>query len=71
MFIIIIGILYVFSIKYINMIDILYVSVFILWKLKKKISKLLFVLILYKYIGVNKEYDIELMLDFIYFCYKL
>lgn len=70
MCIIIIGILYVFSIKYINMIDILYVSVFILWKLKK-ISKLLFVLILYKYIGVNKEYDIELMLDFIYFCYKL
>lgn len=70
MFIIIIGILYVFSIKYINMIDILYVSVFILWKLKK-FSKLLFVLILYKYIGVNKEYDIELMLDFIYFCYKL
>lgn len=70
MFIIIIGILYVFSIKYINMIDILYVSVFILWKLKK-FSKLLFVLMLYKYIGVNKEYDIELMLDFIYFCYKL
>lgn len=70
MFIIIIGILYVFSIKYINMIDILYVSVFILWKLKN-FSKLLFVLILYKYIGVNKEYDIELMLDFIYFCYKL
>lgn len=70
MFIIIIGILYVFSIKYINMIDILYVSVFILWKLKN-FSKLLFVLMLYKYIGVNKEYDIELMLDFIYFCYKL
>lgn len=70
MCIIIIGILYVFSIKYINMIDILYVSVFILWKLKKN-SKLLFVLILNKYIGVNKEYDIELMLDFIYFCYKL
>lgn len=70
MFIIIIGILYVFSIKYINMIWYIVCECFYIVKIKI-ISKLLFVLLLYKYIGVNKEYDIELMLDFIYFCYKL
>lgn len=36
----------------------------------KKHSKLPSALILYKYTGVNKEYDIELMPDPIYFRYK-
>lgn len=68
-FIITTGILHVFSIKYTNMIDTLYASVSTSWKLKIT-SKLPSALILYKYTGVNKEYDIELMPDPIYFRYK-
>lgn len=65
--IITIGILHVFNVKFTKIIR--YPSVSAV-KTKKRHSKLLSALILYKHTGVKKEYDIEFMPDPIYFCYK-
>lgn len=62
-FIITIGILHVFNVKFTKIIR--YPSVSAV-KTKKRHSKLLSALILYKYTGVKKEYDIEFMTLFIF-----